>query len=292
MACRWKSVDGGAGLRHRQQRQARGGKCEVGLVGRRQADDVDHQRGGIVAGSRGDPGRDEFARGLVGCVAPRQDFRDLTVCDAAMDAVAAQEITVVEAQGVGGVIDADAIFRADRAGEDVPQSGAGHGVVGGHLVEPSVAPAIGAGVADVDHMDLASAQDERGQRARHPREVRVAPSDGMRPGIEGLHGAGAAAVDAERLVLAEMAFDERAHREFGRLPSALGAADAIGNRRHRAQARLLLAAARVEGGIVLVAFTRTGIGRESEAKLEPGWAVGGGFAGGANGFHGVGDSHG
>jgi hypothetical protein len=168
----------------------------------------------------------------------------------------------------------------------VPQSRAGHGVVGGHLVEPPVAPAIGAGVADMDHMDLASAQDERGQRARHPRELRVAPADGMRPGIERLHRAGAAAVDAERFVLAEMALDERAHRKLRRLPSALGAADAVGDCRDRAQARLLLAAARVEGGIVLVAFARTGVGRESEAKLEPCRGVGG-FAWEAGGGHGV-----
>ncbi len=140
----------------------------------------------------------------------------------------------------------------------------------------------------MDHVDLASAQDERGQRARHPRERLVAAADGMRPGIEGFHRAGAAAVDAERLVPAEMAFDERAHREFRRHPSALGAADAVGDRRHRAEARLLLAAARVEGGKVLVAFARTGVGREPAAKLEPGRGVG--FAGGANGFHDAGDS--
>jgi hypothetical protein len=99
-----EAVDGGAGLGHRQQRQARGGECEVGLVGRRQADDVDHQRGGIVSGSRRDPGLDELARGLVGRVLPRQDFRDLPVRNAAMDAVAAQEVAVVEAQCVGGIL--------------------------------------------------------------------------------------------------------------------------------------------------------------------------------------------
>ena len=248
---------------------------------------VDHQRGGVVAGSRGDPGLDEFTRGLLGRVAPRQDFRDLPVHDAAMDAVAAQEIAVIEAQRVDGVIDADAFFGTDRAGEDVPQAGAGHGVVGGHLVEPSVAPAIGAGVADMDHMDLAPAQHEHGQRAGHPRELLVAPADGMRPGIEGLHRAGAVVLDAERLVLAEMALDEGAHRELGRLPSALGAADAVGDRRHRAQPCLLLAAARVECGVILVAFARTCVGRVAEAKLEPGRGGGGSFARQAGGVHGV-----
>ena len=189
-----------------------------------------------------------------------------------------QEIAVVEADGIARIIDADALVGADRAGEDVPQAGAGHGMVGGHAVERAVPPPIGAGVADMDDVHAAAAQDERGQRRRHAGERGVARAHGMRPGIEGLDGAGAVALDAERRVLPEMAVDERAHREFRRYPSARGAADAVGDHGDRAEARLLVAVAHIERGIVLVRLARTGIGRDAEAKLEPrrmtGWTFG------------------
>ena len=186
-----------------------------------------------------------------------------------MDAVAAQEIAVVEADGVARVIDADALVGADRTGEDVPQAGAGHGMVGGHAVERAVPPAIGTGVADMDDVHPPAAQDQRGQRRRHAGERGVARAHGMRPGIEGLDGAGAVALDAERRVLPEMAVDERAHRELCRHPSAGGAADAVGDDGDRAEARLLGRVADIERGIVLVRVARTGIGRDAEAKLEP-----------------------
>ena len=273
-----KSVEGRAGLRHRQRREVRGGKGEIGRVGRRQPDDVDHQRRGVVAGACRQPGGDELARGLVGRVAPRQDRGDGLIRDAAMDAVAGEQIAVIEAHRIARIIDADALVGADRAGEDVPQAGARHRMVGGHPVERAVPPAIGAGVADMDHMDAAAAQDERGQRRRHAGERGVARADSMRPGIEGLDGAGAVALNAERRVLAEMSLDEGAHRELRRHPAARGAADAVGDHGDRAEARLLVAVADIERGIVLVRLARTGLGRDTEAKLKPrrmpGWTFG------------------
>ena len=278
-----ESVDGRAGLRHRQQGEAGGGKGEIGVVGRRQADDVDHQRRGVVAGARREPGGDELARGRVGRVALRQDCGERGVRDAAMDAVAAQEVAIVEADGIACIIDADALVGTDRPGEDVPQAGAGHRMVGRQPVERAVPPAIGAGVADMDDVHAPPAQDERGQRRRHAGERRVARAHRMRPGIEGLDGAGAVALDAQRRVLPEMPVDEGAHRKLCRHPTALRAADAIGDHRDRTETHLLLVAAHVERGVVLVRLARTGIGRDAEAKLEPGRGVGRGFAGGAGG---------
>jgi hypothetical protein len=78
-----------------------------------------------------------------------------------MYAIAAQQVTVVNARGVGGVIGAQDVLGADRARQRMRGARRAQRVVAGQQGELVVAQSIGTGVPHVHHMGAAAGQHQR-----------------------------------------------------------------------------------------------------------------------------------
>ena len=131
-------------------------------------------------------------------------------------------------------------------------------VIGGEAGQAVAAQPVGARVADMQHVREPAAQHQRGKGAAHADKVRILPALGIDPGVERIEDARAGAAHLHGLRHVPEAVEEAAHRGFRRLAPALGAADAVGDRRRHVAP--LRGEARAEHGAdeILVARARSG----------------------------------
>jgi hypothetical protein len=140
-------------------------------------------------------------------------------------------------------------------------------MVGGQAGETVAVPAVGAGIADMQHMRDAAAQDQRGKGAAHAGELGVAAAERIKPAVERADDAGGGALHLHRLGQVAEPVEKAPHRGFRGDPPALGAADAVGDRRHHFLARLGQLGADQRAGEIVVAGARPGARGEADAGL-------------------------
>ena len=187
-----------------------------------------------------------------------------------MHAVAAQEKTVVQRHRLAGVIEPQLRLDAQRAGQDMRAAGSAllpH-VIGGQAGQAVAAEAIGARIPDMQQVDDAAAQHQRGEGASHPRQFRVLPAQGLDPFIERVDDRSRGAAHFHGFWQVPKSVDEAAHRGLGRHAAALRAADSVGDGRHHLPARLGKLGAENGGDEILVALARPGFRDESDAGLD------------------------
>lgn len=90
-----KIVDGVAAVGQIENRQRRNRVRKIVAIRRRQVDDVEHQRGRIVAAAGREPGLDDSACRLVGRRAFFQQLPEAGIAQRAVNAVAADQETVM-----------------------------------------------------------------------------------------------------------------------------------------------------------------------------------------------------
>ena len=236
------------------------------MVRRRQADDVHDQRRGVVMAAGLQRAFDNTSRALFRRGAFVENGLQAPVGERAVNAVAAQQVTVVRPQFVARVIGAHRVLQPDRAIQHVAHVGMRMGMVEREPLQAVVAQAVDARIADVHHMRLAPAQDQRRERRRHRRPRRIALPLGMHPAVHGGQRPRRRAVDTERGRQTQIAVNEPAHGGLGGKPSAGTAAHAVGNHRERVAQRR---AVTVTGSdVIVVGRTPAGFGGESDTGLE------------------------
>ena len=219
-------------------------------------------------------GGDQRFGGVVGSGALAQKLGDAIVGHDAMHAVAAQEKPVVQRDRLRRIVEARFTLGAKRARQHARVAGAA--VTGMILSETSetVAPQpIGAGIADVQEVGDPAAQHQRSERARHPLELGVLAAERIDPGVERADNARPGAAHFHGLRQVPEAVEKTAHGELGGDASALGAADAVGDRRHHLAARFGQFRADDRGGEILVLLARSLVGKETDARPDPGVAL-------------------
>jgi len=132
---------------------------------------------------------------------------------------------------LGGVVEPQSVFDSHRAIEDMALVGMGEHMIAGQERQAPVLLTIEARIADMQDMQRPPAQHDAGEGAAHPFERRIAPGRRDDPGVEGLQDLAGGAMNADGFRLLEIAFEEAAHGDLGGLAPALGAADAVGQRR-------------------------------------------------------------
>jgi hypothetical protein len=143
-------------------------------------------------------------------------------------------------------------------------------VVGGQALQPAVAQPVDAGVADMDEVGVAAAQDQRGKRAGHAAVTGIGLALGVDPAVDGPEASRGGVPHAQDVRQAEIAVDEGAHRKLGGHAPALGPADPIGDDGDGTPTCPLRLRAEIEGGIVLVGRARPALGPVAGQDLGPG----------------------
>ena len=95
----------------------------------------------------------------------------------------------------------------------------------------TVPQAVEAAVADVDAVGLAAAEDQGGEGARHAFQCGIGMTLGVQPAVDGLDCRGRDGFSAAEWIRRGVGVEKGAHREFGGDSAALGATDAVGDRR-------------------------------------------------------------
>jgi hypothetical protein len=185
-----------------------------------------------------------------------------------MHAVRAQQIAVVLPRLRHFVIDPHGIGRADGARQRMWQAAASGRVVVGQQRQPLVAQPVQTRIADMQPMRLASAQHQRGQRRRHPRQRGIGVADAVDPAVHRIDAAGGDAAHAQRLALFPTGLQKAAHRDLRRDAPALGAADAIRDSRDRTQPRALLRRAQIGGRKILIVRPTALLAGKAAAQIE------------------------
>ena len=116
----------------------------------------------------------------------------------------------------------------------------------------------------------APAQHQRGESASHARRVGVALALRIDPAVERIEHGRRGAAHFHGLGQVAKTVEETAHRGLGGDAAALGAADAVGDRRHHVAARLRQLPAEYGAAEILVALARSGFGGEADARLDAG----------------------
>ncbi len=235
-----EAVDGLAVDRSRDQRQLHNVGADVGGFAGRQVDHVGNKRGAIVGRARLQRRRHQGARSVFRRRALAQNVGDVFGRQIGMNAVAAEQKAVVQRHRLGGVIEPQFGFDAERAIEDVRSAAAARlaQMIGGQEREPIVAQPIGARVADMNNVGDAAAQDQRGEGAAHASELAVALGERIDPVVQRIEHGRRRAAHFHGFGQVAKAIKEAAHRGFGSHPSASGAADAVGDRGDDIAARL------------------------------------------------------
>ena len=189
----------------------------------------------------------------------------------AVHAVAAKQEAVVPRHRLGGVVEPHLGLDAERAVKDGRPAGARFAhVVDGQAVQAVAAQPIGAGVADMQHVRDAPAQHQRREGASHPGQLGVTLPLRIDPAVERVENLGRGTPHFHGLGQVAKPIKKAAHRGFGRDAAALGAADAVGNRRHHVAARLRQLPAENGAGEILVALARPGLRRKTDACPDTG----------------------
>jgi hypothetical protein len=266
-----KAIDRFAGKRHRDQRQLRDRSADLSRFHRRQLDHVEHQGRAIVGAAGLQRGCHQRAGGILGGRALAENVSDGLGAEEAVHTVAAQKEAVVPRHRLGGIVQPQLCLDAERAGKDVRPTGAvvPH-MIGAQAGEAVTAEAISARVADVKHVGDAPAQHQRGEGAPHSRQFAVPLSLGIDPAIECIENSGRRPSHFHGLGQVAKSVEKPTHRGFGCHAAALGAANSIGDRRHRIPARPRQLRAENRAGEILVAFARSGLGGEPHAGLNAG----------------------
>ena len=143
-------------------------------------------------------------------------------------------------------------------------------VVVGQTGQPVAAQPVGARVADVQHVRRAAAQHQRGERASHAGERRVAAAFAVEPAVERAEHPRRGAAHLHRLRQVAEAVKKAAHRHFRRDAAAFGAADSVGDRRHEVAARPRQLPAEDRAGEILVALARSLVRGEPDGRPDAG----------------------
>ena len=125
-------------------------------------------------------------------------------------------------------------------------------MVDGQASQAISAQPIGAGIPDMQQVGDTAAQHQCGERAAHSGELGVLPTLGIDPAVERSDDPGARALHLHGLGQVAKSVEKPAHRGFGGGAAALGAADAVGDRRDHLLARLGQLGAVKGGGEILV----------------------------------------
>jgi hypothetical protein len=144
-----------------------------------------------------------------------------------------------------------------------------------HMVACEAAQAVtphpvGAGIADMQNMRDATAQHQRGEGASHAGERGIMAPLAVDPAVERAQNLGRGAPHFEGLGEIAESVEKAAHRHLGGDATAFGATDPVGDCRHHVASRLRQLAAEDGAGEILVARTRSRLGREADAGLDGG----------------------
>ena len=220
-------VDGVAGRWQLQDGKGFDRMGEFVAVCRRQVHDVEHQSGHVVAAAGGQRRVHQRARGLLRRSALVEQHLQAVVVEHAVNAVAADQQSIVLPQADRGIVDAREILEADGAVEHVGEVAASCDVILGQPLQTALAQTVGACVADVNDVTGAARQDHRRERAAHAAEPGIDAALRIDPAIGGFQRPRGDAPDAQRFGQGIVGVEKTTHGQFGGFPSALVAADAV-----------------------------------------------------------------
>ena len=158
---------------------------QVELGGRRQPQQVDDQGRAVVVRLLRQCGGHQVTGGLLGCCALGEQGGDPFLAEHAVDAVGAEQVPVVGLGPLDGVVGPDLVLGLDRAGEDMLEPRLADIVGGGQPLQAAVAQPVDAGVADMDEVSVAAAQDQRGKRAGHAAVAGIDLALRVDPAVDG-----------------------------------------------------------------------------------------------------------
>ena len=139
-------------------------------------------------------------------------------------------------------------------------------MIGGQLCQALAAESIGARVTDMHHVRQATTQHQRGKSASHSRQARIPGALGMHPRVERIQDAGRRALHFSAFRKVAHPVQKAAHRGFGGDATALGAADAIGDRRDDVATRFGQVRTEYRARKVLIVGTWTGGRVKADAR--------------------------
>src|SRR5712692_10245062 len=120
----------------------------------------------------------------------------------------------------------------------------------------------------MDYVGQSPAQYQGRECARHVLQRGIVAADHMDPPDNSLQTTGARLPHPSRFRLAEVGVDKGAHGQLCRDPSALGAADAIGNRGDDPKTRLLLGSPQIDAAIILILRATSSLSAQPNPYLE------------------------
>ena len=267
-----ETIDRFAVDRHWNKRQLHDRRADIRRFCCWQFNDIDHQRGAIVSAARFQRSGNESARRILGCGTLAQSLGNRLSRQKGVHAVTAQKKPIMPGKRLGRIIERHFCFDAERTDQCV-RAAAGTGIA--HMVvretsQAIAAQAVDASVTDMQQMCDAPAQDQRRERATHPREFCVSPALRMYPAVERVEDLGAGAAHLHCLGQVAEPVEKTAHRHLGGDTTALGAADAIGDSRDHISARLWQFRTKHRTGEVLVALPRPGFRGKPYGRLNAG----------------------
>jgi hypothetical protein len=171
------------------------------------------------------------------------------------------------AQPDRGVVETGELLEADGAAQHVGEIAAAGDVILGQPLQTALAQAVGAGIADVDDVTGPPRQDHRGECAAHAAKTGIDAALRVDPAVGGFQRARGDAPYAERFRQGIIGVEEGAHREFGRFPSALVTADAVGDSSYDVAAEAA-GLAETGGYIVFIGGPLAGLADEADANPE------------------------
>jgi hypothetical protein len=229
----------------------------------------DDQGSGVVAGL-GLPGRSDhclgvgFRRGTTGEQIGQFGLRHDTV-----HAVCGQQQPVMRLQGDRTGVQPEIRLDADRAIEDVAETGLGQHVILRQPGQHTVTEVPGPAVAYVQHRRLSAAHDQGGEGRGGTRHVRIRSPLCMEPAIVARQRRHTGRRHTLQRVLIDIGVDEGPPGQFGRDPASPRSTDAVSDQGDHAVQRLFRRAADVDGPEVLIVRARPLRRGEPRRDLKP-----------------------